>query len=87
LQAAGGKARGATAYVTLEPCAHHGQTPPCCDALIAAGIAEVVFARGDPNPKVDGKGARALQKAGVAVRMSVLYSCDSGSGVEAAAVD
>jgi diaminohydroxyphosphoribosylaminopyrimidine deaminase/5-amino-6-(5-phosphoribosylamino)uracil reductase len=73
LQAAGGNARGATAYVTLEPCAHHGQTPPCCDALIAAGIAEVVFARSDPNPKVDGKGARALQKAGVAVRSGLLH--------------
>jgi diaminohydroxyphosphoribosylaminopyrimidine deaminase/5-amino-6-(5-phosphoribosylamino)uracil reductase len=73
LQAAGANAHGATAYVTLEPCAHHGQTPPCCDALIAAGVAGVVFARGDPNPKVDGKGARALQKAGVAVRSGLLH--------------
>jgi diaminohydroxyphosphoribosylaminopyrimidine deaminase/5-amino-6-(5-phosphoribosylamino)uracil reductase len=72
LQAAGDNARGATAYVTLEPCAHHGRTPPCSDALVAAGIAEVIFACGDPNPKVDGKGAQALRDAGIAVRRGLL---------------
>ncbi len=57
--------RGATAYVTLEPCAHHGRTPPCCDALIAAGIQRVVVALGDPNPLVGGHGLARLQAAGV----------------------
>ncbi len=61
----GHDARGATAYVTLEPCAHHGRTPPCCDALIAAGIARVVVALGDPNPLVGGHGLARLRAAGV----------------------
>ncbi len=72
LLAAGDKARGATAYVTLEPCAHHGRTPPCTEALIAAGIREVVFARADPNPKVDGRGMQALSDAGISVRSGIL---------------
>ena len=72
LQAAGDKARGATAYVTLEPCAHHGKTPPCSDALIAAGIKAVVVARQDPNPKVDGRGLRALAAAGITVQCGLL---------------
>lgn len=72
LQAAGDKARGATAYVTLEPCAHHGRTPPCSDALIAAGIKAVVVARQDPNPKVDGRGLRALAAAGITVQCGLL---------------
>ncbi len=72
LQAAGKKAQGATAFVTLEPCAHHGKTPPCSDALIAAGVSEVVLAREDPNPEVDGKGRRALEDAGVTVRSGLL---------------
>ena len=74
LQDAGGNAQGATAYVTLEPCAHHGKTPPCCEALIAAGVTEVVFARHDPNPKVDGAGAEALTKAGIGVRTGLMQA-------------
>lgn len=72
LEAAGAAARGATAYVTLEPCAHHGRTPPCVDALIAAGIARVVFAVGDPHPAVDGKGAAALRAAGIGVEAGLM---------------
>lgn len=72
LRAAGAKARGATLYSTLEPCNHHGRTPPCTEAIIAAGIARVVFASSDPNPLVNGKGRRRLQRAGVAVTAHVL---------------
>ncbi len=67
LDAAGESARGATAYVTLEPCCHHGRTSPCTDALIAAGIVRVVFASEDPNPDVSGGGARQLIDAGIDV--------------------
>ncbi len=67
LRRAGEAARGATAYVTLEPCAHHGKTPPCADALIAAGIARCFVAAGDPDPRVDGGGFRKLEDAGVEV--------------------
>ena len=72
LRMAGAAARGATAYVTLEPCSHHGQTPPCADALIAAGIARVVVACGDPDPRVDGAGLARLREAGVAVEAGLL---------------
>ncbi len=69
LEAAGEKARGATLYATLEPCAHHGRTPPCADAVAAAGITRVVAAAGDPNPKTDGKGFDRLRAAGIEVEL------------------
>ena len=68
-QAAGHDVRGATAYVTLEPCAHQGRTGPCCDALIAAGIGKVVASLEDPNPLVAGQGFARLRAAGVAVEV------------------
>src|SRR3989338_6070510 len=72
LRQAGDKARGATAYVTLEPCSHHGRTPPCADALINAGITRVVAAMQDPNPQVGGDGLLRLMHAGIAVQSGVL---------------
>ena len=77
LRAAGERARGATVYVTLEPCAHTGRTPPCSSALIEAGVASVRYAIGDPDPNVNGAGRRALEAAGIAV--------DEGEGAEQAA--
>jgi diaminohydroxyphosphoribosylaminopyrimidine deaminase/5-amino-6-(5-phosphoribosylamino)uracil reductase len=72
LDAAGEWARGATAYVTLEPCCHHGRTPPCTDALLNAGITRLVAAMSDPNPQVAGKGLAILRDAGVAVECGLL---------------
>jgi diaminohydroxyphosphoribosylaminopyrimidine deaminase/5-amino-6-(5-phosphoribosylamino)uracil reductase len=72
LQQAGSLAEGATAYVTLEPCAHHGHTPPCAEALIAAKVARVVTALTDPDPRVSGKGHAMLRTAGIAVTEGVL---------------
>jgi diaminohydroxyphosphoribosylaminopyrimidine deaminase/5-amino-6-(5-phosphoribosylamino)uracil reductase len=69
LMAAGERARGAALFVTLEPCSHHGDTPPCADAVVEAGIARVVAGVGDPNPKVDGKGFERLRSAGVDVEV------------------
>jgi diaminohydroxyphosphoribosylaminopyrimidine deaminase / 5-amino-6-(5-phosphoribosylamino)uracil reductase len=77
LRRAGAAARGATAYVTLEPCCHHGKTPPCTEALIAAGVARVVAALEDPDPRVSGRGIAALRQAEITV--------DVGIGAEEAA--
>src|SRR5437868_492053 len=70
LEEAGDRARGATLYISLEPCAHHGRTPPCADALIQAGVTGVVAAMEDPNPQVSGQGLRRLHDAGVAVEVA-----------------
>lgn len=72
LSQAAAEARGSTLYVNLEPCCHHGRTPPCTDALIGAGVKEVVAAMKDPNPLVAGKGFKMVQEAGIKVRCGVL---------------
>ena len=72
LNAAGDRASGATAYVTLEPCSHHGKTPPCATALVDAGVAEVVVGLQDPNPKVNGRGLNLLADAGIQTRVGLM---------------
>lgn len=79
LRQAGSAARGATLFVTLEPCAHQGKTPPCADAVVAAGVQRVVVAMSDPNPLVDGRGLRLLEAAGLKVELGLM-------GAEAAVV-
>ena len=74
LRAAAGAARGATAYVTLEPCSHHGRTPPCCEALLAAGVTRVVAAMQDPNPLVAGQGLSLLRDSGIETACGLLES-------------
>src|ERR1700730_3277105 len=74
LQAAAAQAAEATVYVTLEPCSHHGRTPPCTEALVGARVARVVYATEDPNPQVNGRGAELLRSAGVAVEAGLLES-------------
>ncbi len=73
LNDAGENARGATIYVTLEPCSHHGATPPCADSIINSGIETVVISCRDPNPKVNGKGIETLKKAGITVIENICY--------------
>lgn len=75
--ARGHDVRGATAVVTLEPCSHHGRTPPCCDALVAAGVARVVVAVEDPNPQVAGQGLARLRAAGIAVELADAAMADA----------
>jgi diaminohydroxyphosphoribosylaminopyrimidine deaminase/5-amino-6-(5-phosphoribosylamino)uracil reductase len=77
LRAAGSRARGADLYVTLEPCNHQGRTPPCTEALIAAGVGRVLYGSDDPNPRVQGGGAQRLRRAGIEVRAGLLREeCD-----------
>jgi diaminohydroxyphosphoribosylaminopyrimidine deaminase/5-amino-6-(5-phosphoribosylamino)uracil reductase len=83
LEEAGDRACGATLYITLEPCSHHGRTPPCSDALIQAGVARVVAAMEDPNPLVSGQGLDRLRDAGIAVELASEYSGDAAQLNEA----
>ena len=80
LRKAGERARGADVYVSLEPCNHQGRTPPCTEALIDAGVRRVFFGSRDPNPRVDGHGARRLRRAGIEVHAGVLRAdCDASN--------
>src|SRR5436853_3903820 len=80
LRLAGAQAKGGTAYVTLEPCNHHGRTPPCTEALIAAGVKRVFYGSPDPNPLVDGHGAGRLSAAGMEVHGDLLRAeCDASN--------
>jgi diaminohydroxyphosphoribosylaminopyrimidine deaminase / 5-amino-6-(5-phosphoribosylamino)uracil reductase len=81
LEQAGERARGGTLFVTLEPCSHHGRTPPCADAVVAAGVARVVVGQRDPNPLVDGRGLARLRDAGLDVEL--LDSLDARRQIEA----
>lgn len=72
LREAGERAKGATVYVTLEPCAHYGRTPPCARTLVEKGVGKVIMAMLDPNPLVAGKGAAILRKAGIAVEVGLM---------------
>jgi diaminohydroxyphosphoribosylaminopyrimidine deaminase / 5-amino-6-(5-phosphoribosylamino)uracil reductase len=83
LEEAGEQARGATLYVTLEPCSHHGRTGPCADALIHAGIKDVVIAMQDPNPLVSGQGIQRLKAAGIRVQLAPEYEAQAASLNEA----
>jgi diaminohydroxyphosphoribosylaminopyrimidine deaminase / 5-amino-6-(5-phosphoribosylamino)uracil reductase len=83
LEQAGEKARGATLYINLEPCSHHGRTPPCAEALIAAGVSEVVAAMEDPNPLVSGRGLGMLRAAGVKARVDNTFTEESAGLNEA----
>src|SRR5689334_2582173 len=77
LDQAGGNARGAELYVTLEPCSHQGRTAPCADAVIAAGVSRVVAAMQDPNPVVAGDGFRKLREAGIAVEIASEFAAEA----------
>jgi len=77
LAEAGDRARGATLYINLEPCAHHGRTPPCVDAIIAAGVARVVAAMEDPNPQVSGAGFSRLRDAGIEVELAPEFAAEA----------
>jgi diaminohydroxyphosphoribosylaminopyrimidine deaminase/5-amino-6-(5-phosphoribosylamino)uracil reductase len=79
LRQAGAKAKGADLYVTLEPCNHHGRTPPCTETILEAGIARVFYGSRDPNPNVGGQGARRLRRAGVQVRQLLSAECDAAN--------
>jgi diaminohydroxyphosphoribosylaminopyrimidine deaminase/5-amino-6-(5-phosphoribosylamino)uracil reductase len=79
LDEAGAKARGADLYVTLEPCNHHGRTPPCTESIIKAGVKRVFYGSHDPNPGVAGNGARRLQRSGVVVQQVLRAECDAAN--------
>src|SRR5581483_10902165 len=83
LEEAGDRAHGATLYITLEPCCHHGRTPPCVDAIVKAGVSRVVAAMEDPNPQVASQGFRRLHDAGIAVEVASEYADEAAQLNEA----